>query len=107
MEEYRLTRYQNLWGNNMSTSELAACIGRSNGKFRMTSDSFRTMLRRRLESASDRVLLRVLVSRRDSDLVELTGPELCERSIELARKYCQAPPSGVVLVLLPHSLAGR
>jgi acyl-CoA synthetase (AMP-forming)/AMP-acid ligase II len=35
--------------------------------------------------------------------VELTGPEICERSIELARKYCQAPPSGVVLVLLPHS----
>ncbi len=87
----------------MSTSELAAGIGRLNGKFRMTSDLFRTMLRRRLESASDRVLLRVLVSTRDSDLVELTGPELCARSIELARKYCEAPPSGVVLLLLPHS----
>jgi fatty-acyl-CoA synthase len=69
----------------------------------MTSDLFRTLLRRRLESASDRVLLRVLVSRRENDLVELTGPELCARSIELARSYCQAPPSGVVLLLLPHS----
>jgi fatty-acyl-CoA synthase len=69
----------------------------------MTSDLFRTLLRQRLESASDRVLLRVLVSRREKDLVELTGPELCARSIELAQSYCQATPSGVVLLLLPHS----
>ena len=69
----------------------------------MTSDVFRSLLRQRLESASDRVLLRVLVSRREEDLVELTGPELCARSIELAQSYCQAPPSGVVLLLLPHS----
>jgi fatty-acyl-CoA synthase len=69
----------------------------------MTSGLFRTLLRRRLESASDRVLLRILVSGRENDLVELTGPELCAKSIELARRYCQAPPSGVVLLLLPHS----
>jgi fatty-acyl-CoA synthase len=69
----------------------------------MTSDLFRTLLRQRLESAADRVLLRILVSRRENDLVELTGPELCAKSMELARSYCQAPPSGVVLLLLPHS----
>ncbi len=69
----------------------------------MTSDSFRTLLRERLESAPDRVVLRILASRRESDLVELTGPELCARSIALARRYCQAPMAGVVLLLLPHS----
>jgi fatty-acyl-CoA synthase len=69
----------------------------------MTSELFRTILRWRLESASYRILLRVLASGRDSDLVEFTGPELCAKSIELARRYCQAPPSGVVLLLLPHS----
>ena len=69
----------------------------------MTSDLFRTLLRRQLESASDRVLLRVLVSGIENHLVELTGAELCARSIDLAESYCQAPPSGVVLLLLPHS----
>jgi fatty-acyl-CoA synthase len=78
-------------------------LQRSKGELRITSDQFRSNLRHRLESASDRVLLRVLLSGRKSDLVELTGPEICVRSIELARNYCQAPPSGVVLLLLPHS----
>jgi fatty-acyl-CoA synthase len=64
---------------------------------------FRTLLRQRLESASDQVLLRVLGSGRESDVVELRGPELCARSIEVAQNYCQAPHSGVVLLLLPHS----
>src|SRR5580704_10008658 len=64
---------------------------------------FRTLLRQRLESASDQVLLRVLGSGPDSDVVELRGPELCARSIEVAQNYCQAPHSGVVLLLLPHS----
>jgi len=75
----------------------------SKSELPITSGQFRSHLRRRLESASDRVLLRVLVSGRESDLVEFTGSELCARSIELARSYCQAPPSGVVLLLLPHS----
>src|SRR5271167_4200089 len=72
-------------------------------ELRITSAQFRSRLLRRLESASDRVLLRILVSGREGNLVEFTGPELCARSIELARSYCQAPPSGVVLLMLPHS----
>jgi len=87
----------------MSTSALSVGIERSKSKLRMTSDLFRRLLRRRLESAFDRVLLRVLISRREGELVELNGPELCARSIELAQRYCQAPVSGVVLLLLPHS----
>ncbi len=35
--------------------------------------------------------------------MELTGAELTAKSIELAEKYCQEPPSSVVLLLLPHS----
>jgi fatty-acyl-CoA synthase len=69
----------------------------------MTSHLFRTLLRRRLESVSDRVLLRVLVSGRQNGLVELTGAELLESSLALAQRYCKAPPSSVVLLLLPHS----
>ena len=70
----------------------------------MTSQLFRLLLRQQLESASDRVLLRVFTSGRESDLKELTGAELCARSVELARCYCQTPPAGVVLLLLPHSI---
>jgi hypothetical protein len=69
----------------------------------MKSDQFRALLRQRLESGSDRILLRVLVPGRENGLMELIGPALCARSLELARRYCQAPPSGVVLLLLPHS----
>ena len=70
----------------------------------MTADHFRSILRHRIESFSDQVLLRVLVSAKEKSLVELTGAELLARSIELAEKYCQAPMSGVVLLLLPHSV---
>ena len=35
--------------------------------------------------------------------MELSGKDLLARSIELAEKYCQAPPAGVVLLMLPHS----
>jgi fatty-acyl-CoA synthase len=69
----------------------------------MKSDQFRALLRQQLESGSDRILLRVLVPGREDELMELTGPALCARSLELARRYCQAPPSGVVLLLVPHS----
>ena len=44
-----------------------------------------------------------MVSSKGDGLVELSGEELVARSIDLAKKYCQAPPSGVVLLLLPHS----
>jgi hypothetical protein len=87
----------------MSTCALITDIERSKSKFRMTSDLFRRLFRRRLESAFDRVLLQVLTSGREGELVALNGPELCARSIELAQRYSQAPPSGVVLLLLPHS----
>jgi fatty-acyl-CoA synthase len=69
----------------------------------MTADHFRSLLRHRIESFSDQVLLRVLVSAKEKSLVEFTGAELLARSTELAERYCQAPPSGVVLLLLPHS----
>ncbi len=86
------------------THDTPPALGASiESQFPMTSDSFRTLLRQRLESAPDRVVLRILGSRRESDLVELTGPELCAKSIELAQRYCQAPMAGVVLLLLPHS----
>lgn len=83
--------------------ETPNCPVRLKTKFQTSSNQFRAFIRQQLESTSDRILLRVLVSGRKSESVELTGPELCERSIELARSYCQAPPSGVVLLLLPHS----
>jgi fatty-acyl-CoA synthase len=35
--------------------------------------------------------------------MEVTGQEVLARSIELADSYCDAPPSSVVLLLLPHS----
>ncbi len=83
-----------LVGDSVGTAKLSSPI---------TSREFRTFVRRRLKTASDRVLLRILIAGREGDLVELSGPELCARSIELARNYCQAPQSTVVLLLLPHS----
>lgn len=71
--------------------------------FPITSNDFRTLIHQQLRGAVDRVLLRVLISGGESDLVELTGPDLCARSIEISEKYCDAPSSGVVLLLLPHS----
>lgn len=87
----------------MGTALIGDTVGFAQPEFPITSNGFRTLIRRQLQSAADRVLLRVLSSGRESDLVELTGTELCKRSIEIAQKYCDAPPSGVVLLLLPHS----
>lgn len=87
----------------MGTAVLGDTIGKAKTGFPIKSNEFRSLIRRQLEAAYDQVLLRVLLSGRDSDLVELTGPELCRRSIEIAENYCEAPPSGVVLLLLPHS----
>ena len=69
----------------------------------MTSKHFRLLLRQRLVSFSDRVLLRVMISTKEDGVVELTGADLIAKSVELAEKYCSAPPSTVVLLLLPHS----
>jgi fatty-acyl-CoA synthase len=70
----------------------------------MTADQFRFLLRQRLGSSSDEVLLRVKPSSGKNEVVELTGAELVQRSAQLADSYCKAPQAGVVLILLPHSV---
>src|SRR5215469_15441841 len=69
----------------------------------MDADRFRSLLRQHLESLSDQVLLRIVTACAQGELVELTGAAIAARSVEIAEKYCQAPRSGVVLLLLPHS----
>ena len=68
------------------------------------SEDFQEELRRRLKSWGDRVVLRILTSRSESDLMELTANQVLERSLELADRYLIAPERGVVLLLLPHSV---
>jgi fatty-acyl-CoA synthase len=68
----------------------------------LRAEQFRARLRQQLESASNRVLLRV-VSRVEGSVLELTGSDLLEQSVALADHSCHAPSSGVVLLLLPHS----
>lgn len=87
----------------MGTALIGDTAGIAQADFPITSKTFRTLIRRKLEAASARVLLRVLISGRESDVVQLSGPELCARSVEVAQRYCDAPPSAVVLLLLPHS----
>lgn len=70
----------------------------------MTATHFRTSLQSRLESLSDRILLRVRISSHPDGLVQLTGSELLRRSLELAEKHCQVNQSSVVFLLLPHSV---
>lgn len=70
----------------------------------MTANQFRFLLRQRLVLFSEKVLLRVKPSSDQNELVELTGAELAQRSVQLADRYCKAPPAGVVLILLPHSV---
>ncbi len=70
----------------------------------MQAKDFQEELRFRLKSWGDRVVLRILVSRSESDLVELSANQVLERSLELADRYCVAPERGVVLLLLPHSV---
>jgi fatty-acyl-CoA synthase len=67
----------------------------------MDSRAFRAELRRRLEAAGDRVLLRIAPGA-GADPLELTGSQILERSEELAAR-CALPDSDVVLLLLPHS----
>jgi fatty-acyl-CoA synthase len=67
----------------------------------MTSSSFRHELKNRLRTNAGRVLLRIVVS---GTIHELTGAGILERAQSLAGKWCQAPPRGVVLLLLPHSV---
>lgn len=69
----------------------------------LTADSFRTSLQKRLDSAAGRVLLRVICSREDHKSVDFTGPQLAASGVDMARRYCDAPPGSVVLLLLPHA----
>ena len=70
----------------------------------MTSALFRTLLRQRLESVLRSNLTAGKAFGKRKPIEEFSGSTLCQRSLELAQKYCEAPPSGVVLLLLPHSL---
>lgn len=69
----------------------------------MDAHAFRQELRRRLLENRENVVLRVVVSPKSSP-VELTGGDILERAPALAARYVQAPESGVVLLLLPHSV---
>lgn len=69
----------------------------------MDAKGFREELRRRLTERRDQVVLRILVSPK-VPAVELTGGELLRQGEELAARYNESPESGVVLLLLPHSV---
>jgi acyl-CoA synthetase (AMP-forming)/AMP-acid ligase II len=49
------------------------------------------------------VLLRVVLAS-GAETVEFTGAELLAKSVEIAERHVVAPESGVVLLLLPHSV---
>jgi len=69
----------------------------------MHSSEFRAELRRRLENNGERVLLRIADAADPLNPLELTGSEILTRSELLARR-CVLPDSGVILLLLPHSV---
>ena len=69
----------------------------------MTAAEFRARVRNKLEHSGDRILLRILLSANGHDLVEFTGPELLRKSDEIASRLA-VDGSGVVLLLLPHSV---
>jgi acyl-CoA synthetase (AMP-forming)/AMP-acid ligase II len=66
----------------------------------MTSAEFRKYLREHLTQHGNRTLLRIVSA---GKAVDLTGAEISERSVELARRCQDGPQGGVVLLLLPHS----
>ncbi len=70
----------------------------------MTAAEFRDQFRRHLLKYNDRILLRIVVGPDSSPPVELTGGEILSKAERLASGLVQADPSGVVLLLLPHSL---
>jgi fatty-acyl-CoA synthase len=67
----------------------------------MDAFSFSKELKDRLQSSGDRIVLRIVVA---GQLHQLTGPEIVARAQSLAKRWCDAPPRGVVLLLLPHSV---
>jgi len=68
----------------------------------LAAQTFREQLRCRLQQNRDRVLLRIVISPSAAPL-ELSGGDILARARALAADYLQAPASGVVLLLLPHS----
>ncbi|MEZ5404547.1 MAG: AMP-binding protein [Bryobacteraceae bacterium] len=68
-----------------------------------TAVALRTELGRRLGGNANRVLLRILAAR-NQEPVELTGADIRDRGIALARQYSRAPEGGVSLLLMPHSV---
>lgn len=69
----------------------------------MTSAEFRAHVRNKLKHSGNRVLLRVLLSANSDDIVEFTGPELLRQADEITSRFAD-DHSGVVLLLLPHSV---
>ena len=67
----------------------------------LTADTFRRRLREHLEDHEHKVLLRIVVS---NTVHELTGRGILDQAAVLVHRYCSAPRSGVVLLLLPHSI---
>jgi fatty-acyl-CoA synthase len=66
--------------------------------------AFRRQLRSLLEEDSDRILLRIVLSSKLANPIELTGSDILSGALALANRYATAPASKVVLLLLPHSL---
>ena len=69
----------------------------------LDAHDFRKELHRRLQENRERVVLRVVVTQK-AEPVELTGSDILEQAPALAGRYVQAPKSGVVLLLVPHSV---
>jgi fatty-acyl-CoA synthase len=69
----------------------------------LAAQDFREELRRRLTENRDRVMLRIVISTGAAP-VELTGSDILAQAPALAAAHTQAPESGVVLLLLPHSV---
>jgi fatty-acyl-CoA synthase len=66
----------------------------------MHSTSFRERLRNLLERYAETILLRIVVS---GKVQEFTGAAILTHALALSERYCTAPESSVVLLLLPHS----
>ena len=66
----------------------------------MSATSFRQRLRNHLEEHGRKTLLRIVVG---NHVADLSGDMILQRAIALAERHRNAPESGVVLLLLPHS----
>ena len=69
----------------------------------MNAREFRQLLARKLKEQGGKPLLRIALSERLMDPIELTGAEIVERAEALTDRHLAAEPGGVTLLLLPHS----